>query len=478
MIALHLRAALAVLLLSLLLIAPCLLAPRIQAGDLSSHIYNAWLARLIDQNEAPGLYLAPMSSNWLFDVMLLNAWKLGGPEFAQRFCVSASVLIFFWGSFALTGVLAGKRPWTVTPILAMLSYGWIFHSGFFNYYLSMGFCFWIMALLWIPSWKAALAALPLALLAFSAHILPVAIVLGLLAYLWLARALPPRRLPFLLLAAIVALAAAAWLASRLLTVQWTGRQWILISGANQFLIFGPKYVAVFLFALFLWAGLLARYLRSRGWPGAARDPSLHLLVLCAAAVLILPSGILPPGMHHPLLFIPERISLWVAVLLTGIHAGVPWSRGERWLPAILAAVLFSFIGIDWRALNRLEDHLERAVASLPPGQRVVNTVSGANAAFNPIVHLIDRVCIRRCFSFANYEASTANFRVRALGPNPIVIDNYADSFALQSGGYVVKPDDFPLYGLFQNIDGTFFARPFQLGEQIFVTTIACPPPYF
>ena len=34
--------------LSVLLLSPCYWQPRLQAGDLSSHIYNAWLAQLIE----------------------------------------------------------------------------------------------------------------------------------------------------------------------------------------------------------------------------------------------------------------------------------------------------------------------------------------------------------------------------------------------------------------------------------------------
>ena len=38
-------------LVSLLLLAPCYWQSRVQAGDLSSHIYNAWLAQSIERGE-------------------------------------------------------------------------------------------------------------------------------------------------------------------------------------------------------------------------------------------------------------------------------------------------------------------------------------------------------------------------------------------------------------------------------------------
>src|SRR5260370_20692973 len=47
-----------VLFLSVVLIVPCVWHPRIEAGDLASHVYNAWLAQMIAKGQAAGLYLA------------------------------------------------------------------------------------------------------------------------------------------------------------------------------------------------------------------------------------------------------------------------------------------------------------------------------------------------------------------------------------------------------------------------------------
>ena len=43
------------MLASLLVLLPCYWQARIQAGDLSSHIYNSWLAQLIEAGKLPGL---------------------------------------------------------------------------------------------------------------------------------------------------------------------------------------------------------------------------------------------------------------------------------------------------------------------------------------------------------------------------------------------------------------------------------------
>src|ERR1700680_5125008 len=87
--------------LSAILLVPCLWQHRIQAGDLSSHIYNAWLAQQIDLGRAPALAIAPVTTNVLFDLGLSWLFRNFGAEAAQRIAVSLAVLIFFWGAFAL-----------------------------------------------------------------------------------------------------------------------------------------------------------------------------------------------------------------------------------------------------------------------------------------------------------------------------------------------------------------------------------------
>ena len=59
---------------------------------------------------------------------------------------------------------------------------------------------------------------------------------------------------------------------------------------------------------------------------------------------------------------------------------------------------------------------------------------------DPFTHMIDRACLGVCYSYANYEPSTAQFRVRALGPNPSVAFTYEDSWRLHTGSYIVKPE--------------------------------------
>src|SRR5277367_1861593 len=87
--------------ISALLVIPNFWHHHIQAGDLGSHTYNAWLAQLIHQGKAPGLYLATQFQNVLFDFLLSASVKLFGFTLGEKMAISACVLVFFWGVFAL-----------------------------------------------------------------------------------------------------------------------------------------------------------------------------------------------------------------------------------------------------------------------------------------------------------------------------------------------------------------------------------------
>ena len=112
----------------------------------------------------------------------------------------------------------------------------------------------------------------------------------------------------------------------------------------------------------------------------------------------------------------------------------------------MTAAFFLFLLHDERAFNAFEDRIGQVVATLPPGQRVLLGLDDDSLTrVNALTHMIDRECIGRCYSYANYEPSTWQFRVRAIAPNPYVASDYRDSFMMQNGQYKVKPSDLPLY---------------------------------
>src|SRR6202789_4658132 len=64
--------------ISAILLVPCFWHRHIEAGDLASHTYNAWMAQLIAHGQAPGLWLARQWNNVLFDITLGGLGSLFG----------------------------------------------------------------------------------------------------------------------------------------------------------------------------------------------------------------------------------------------------------------------------------------------------------------------------------------------------------------------------------------------------------------
>src|SRR5713101_3587593 len=151
------------------LMIPCFWHRRIEAGDLGSHVYNAWLAQLIERGQGPGLHLARQWNNVLFDILLLKLGNLLGLAAGQKILVPLCVLIFFWGTFALISAVSRRPPWSLLPCLAMLAYGWTFNLGFFNYYLSLGLGFFAIAIVWSGRGRELVLAALLAVIVLVAH---------------------------------------------------------------------------------------------------------------------------------------------------------------------------------------------------------------------------------------------------------------------------------------------------------------------
>jgi hypothetical protein len=450
-------------LVSLLLLAPCYWQPRIEAGDLSSHIYNAWLTKLIEGGQIQGLQIVSQTTNILFDLMLSGLFKTVGPEAAQRITVSLTVLIFIWGAFVFAKVVSGRNPWQMLPCIAILAYGWVFHMGFFNFYLSLGLCFWALALLWRPAGRRVAAAVPILILAYLAHALPVMWVVGLAGYIVIAGRLSPRLRTYLIAGSLVAMVALhAVIAGRMLS-NWSARQITLTTGLDQVWVFDAKYYAVLVGLLFIWAMLFLNLIHLSDARQVVGSMSFQLCVISAAAVFILPTSILFPGFHHALVYIAERMSLGVGICFCALLAGARPRRFERVAMLVIAVLFFAFLYHDERALNSFEDRMQDTVAALPAGQRVISAIDDPSLRVNALAHTIDRACIGHCYSYANYEPSTAQFRIRAENENPYVTNSYQDSWLMQMGFYVVKDRDLPLYQVDLDASGRMVLKSLKVG---------------
>jgi hypothetical protein len=92
--------------------------------------------------------------------------------------------------------------------------------------------------------------------------------------------------------------------------------------------------------------------------------------------------------------------------------------------------------------------------------------------------MIDRACLGRCFSYANYEPSTAQFRIRAVAENPYVAFRYRDSWDMQVGKYVVQDRDLPLLQLVVDEGGRMVVRSLKAGAPCGSTPLKAIPGLF
>jgi len=442
------RPAVRVAIISALVVTPCFWQSRIQAGDLSSHLYNAWLSILIPEGKAPGLRIVPQSTNVLFDVILSSLMRVVGPWGAEHIAVPLVVLVFFWGAFAMVCKVSRPRSWFVLTFLAMLAHGWVFHMGFMNFYLASGLCFWAFALLWKPTMRSAIAAIPFIALACLAHMVPVAWLTGCMAYVWIARRIRPRARLILLASALGALIVLRGFLMGHFPTRWTLEQVVSMTGADQMSVFESKYHPLEFILLAVWFSLFLRSVERNGEERMLLGVPFQLCVIVSAAALLLPSAVLLPMYAHPLRYIAERVSLMVGVTGCALLGGVVPGQREKVSTAILLGLFFSFLYVDTRALNRVEDLMERSVASMPAGSRVISALCDQRRDVNLLAHTLDRVCIGRCFSYANYEPATGQFRIRSSGVNPIVVADDRDAGAMQEGTYIVRSSDVPLYQIY------------------------------
>src|SRR5205807_6995225 len=63
-------------------------------------------------------------------------------------------------------------PWFLVPCLAMLTYGWVFYMGFFNFYLAAGLSLWALTLNLKRGVVPHVIAAVLLVIAYPAHAIP------------------------------------------------------------------------------------------------------------------------------------------------------------------------------------------------------------------------------------------------------------------------------------------------------------------
>jgi len=437
---------------SAVILIPLYWHQRIEAGDLGSHLYNAWLAQLIRQGKAPGLWIARQWNNVLFDLLLSWLGSAFGLWAAERIAVSLTVLTFFWGAFALIGAVTRRPPWKLCPLLAVFTYGWTFEMGFMNYYISLGLCFFALALFW-RGWNGArLIALALVPLIWMAHPLGVICFGGLAFYAGLAKFVRARYHKFLLLAAGVCLLDFRMFLARHYAVKWNAwARYFFFNGADQLALYSARYYLLYaLFAALLVVAVAvdASGRRREGGFWDACGIPLQLYLVAGTASLLLPSIVALPQYNEPLSYLTARLSSVSGILACWMLGAVKPRKWHTIGYAVIASVFFIFLYVDTGTLNKMEEQVERSVAALPAGHRVVGDIdSGASRVVTE--HIVDRACIGRCFSYENYEPGTGQFRVRATPGNSIVDASEVGDIDDQTAEEVAKSLDRPVYEISQ-----------------------------
>ena len=441
--------------ISALILVPCWWHRRIEAGDLASHVYNAWLAQLIEKGQAPGLYIARQWNNILFDLALLRTANLFGIAAAQKIVVSICVLVFFWGVFAFIRTITERLPWFLTPCIAVLAYGYSFSMGFMNYYLSVGLACFGLAILWRARRFEWIAAAPFTLLTFLAHPIGFLWLAGTLAYIKIRARLPGWWKLAQPLTAASSFTASYWYTSHRpsLLADWDRGPFYLYNGADQLALYGKRYfllaAAAFLFGLICVAvDFYARRREGTPWKPFAVPFELYAVTFCATALL--PENLRPSIYGGWIGLLGSRLTTISAIL--GL-CFLGCLKPRRWHLAgfsVCAVVFFAFLYQDTGWLNRLEANAEKLVSDLPAGTRVIVTVPApADSRISFIGHAVERACIAHCFSYANYEPASGEFRVRVRKGSPVVTSSTDDAEDMASGEYEVDDTDLPMKQIYQ-----------------------------
>jgi len=322
-----------------------------------------------------------------------------------------------------------------------------------NYYVSLAFSFWGLAFWW-KSGKWRYAAFLAAALAWVGQPVGLLLLAGGIGLSELFKRMD-RKWHVITVAVLVTvvLGVRFWIVQHYPLVA-TRTPWYARTGANQLILYGDTYAVLgYLFAFSLAIGVGLAYLR--GGPNGAEPRRLQFRPVLSALVTVVlvacwmvPDGFFVPQYPGPLNFMASRMSVLLLVLAA---CYVSTSKIERWQAGawvLIAACYFVLLYRDTGDLNGMEDQAAQLARKLPEGSRVIAVLEWPKSSV-VTHHLVDRACIGHCFSYANYEPPSGQFRLRATGPSPIVMDHPAASAAVEQGKLIVRAEDLPLYELYQ-----------------------------
>ena len=465
---------------SALVLVPCFWHAHIEAGDLGSHVYNAWLVDLVHKRAVHDLDVKPQWSNVLCDWLLYHFGRTFGWNAAEKIVVSLCVLCFFWGAFAFVAAASRRPPWILAPAIAMVAYGYTFQMGFFNYYLAIGLALLAIALVWNGVTRDWIIAAIIAVFVCFAHPVGLLAMVGAIAYIKLAQ----HTRGWLRLAPL-ALAVATVLAAHFYILRFRTNGWLpfyQMNGTDQVFLYGAQYrlIALCFLAviLFLLIYSLIRLRKQQPFSPQVRITFELWAVLLFSAAMI-PELIFLPQFAAPIALFVSRGTMLSAVLLLCMLSCLQPERWQFGAFSVIAAGMFVLLYRDTGQLANIEDHAQHMFSDLPYGSRVVVTIGPPPVSrIWFICHMLDRACIGHCFTYSNYEPSSGQFWIHARPGSRTAIASAEDLQKLEIGTYQVKPVDLPLKQIYQcRVEdiGTLCIRDLHAGE---MNCANCNQPFY
>ncbi|HEX2671167.1 MAG TPA: hypothetical protein VHM25_09870 [Polyangiaceae bacterium] len=442
--------------------------PIVTTGNVQSHLYNAWLAGLIEAGRAPGLWIEPRLTNVLIDQVLAALLRRFDAGPTERIVSCFAILNFFWAAFVYLSVTSRERADWFIPWLAALAYGYVFQLGLLNCYIAIGFSLWVLGLFERKlDLRRGILAVALTVLTILSHPIPAAWLIGTLGYRIIAARLSVAAQRWLFAGSVTSLILGRFWLTRHLLYQWNVRQFGMILGADQLVIYDWKYLfaavpfAVTLLVM-LWRALQSRQLTF--------GPRVQIFALTALAIAVLPTTMRTSPTAAWAGLIAERLSLLTPLLLLGSLPVPPPRLALRALAWVAVACFFSFLYVDLSVAARLEARMEALMQTKPEGERFVTYLWDFDPSQQPqpmlrrvlhkisqavLIHgislkdLLSRACIGRCFDYQNYEPATGQFRIRAKPGNSLVLATVQEIALMEGGYYVRKASDPPLHLLYR-----------------------------
>ena len=122
-------------------------------------------------------------------------------------------------------------------------------------------------------------------------------------------------------------------------------------------------------------------------------------------------------------------------------------RGITRITAAVATVFFTFLYIDETAYNKVDRQITEIAHQVPKGGRFVAEISDSNSHVSPLLHAADWACIGHCFSYANYEPATGQFRIQVSEPNPVAAPTMEVAQGIEEGSHMITPQEAPIYSV-------------------------------